>query len=247
MKQSLQLKELSSGYGDVPIIKRLSLEVNSGSITALVGSNGAGKTTLMKTISGLLPVMDGEIFLDGEPISGTMPHRRVGLGLSLVPEGRLVFPEFSVEENLKIGAITPRAQPDRTARAEEMFELFPRLKERRDQAGGTLSGGEQQMLAIARGLMSAPRMLLLDEPSLGLAPNIAKFLFEMVVRVRDSGVTIFIVEQDIKSTLEIADHGYVIENGQIVTEGLGSDLLVDEAIKTAYLGTEAKISSLSLF
>ena len=236
MKQSLQLKELSSGYGDVPIIKRLSLEVNSGSITALVGSNGAGKTTLMKTISGLLPVTDGEIFLDGEPISGTMPHRRVGLGLSLVPEGRLVFPEFSVEENLKIGAITPRAQPDRTARAEEMFELFPRLKERRDQAGGTLSGGEQQMLAIARGLMSAPRMLLLDEPSLGLAPNIAKFLFEMVVRVRDSGVTIFIVEQDIRSTLEIADHGYVIENGQIVTEGLGSDLLVDEAIKTAYLG-----------
>lgn len=236
MKKFLQLKELSSGYGDVPIIKGLSLEVNSGSITALVGSNGAGKTTLMKTISGLLPVMDGEIFLDGEAISGTMPYRRVGLGLSLVPEGRLVFPEFSVEENLKIGAITPRAQPDRTARTEEMFELFPRLKERRDQAGGTLSGGEQQMLAIARGLMSAPRMLLLDEPSLGLAPNIAKFLFEMVVRVKESGVTIFIVEQDIKSTLEIADHGYVIENGQIVTEGLGSDLLVDEAIKTAYLG-----------
>ncbi|HHZ77098.1 MAG TPA: ABC transporter ATP-binding protein [Rhodospirillales bacterium] len=232
----MQLKELSSGYGDVPIIKGLSLEVNSGSITALVGSNGAGKTTLMKTISGLLPVMDGEIFLDGEAISGTMPYRRVGLGLSLVPEGRLVFPEFSVEENLKIGAITPRAQPDRTARTEEMFELFPRLKERRNQAGGTLSGGEQQMLAIARGLMSAPRMLLLDEPSLGLAPNIAKFLFEMVVRVKESGVTIFIVEQDIKSTLEIADHGYVIENGQIVTEGLGSDLLVDEAIKTAYLG-----------
>ena len=236
MKKFLQLKELSSGYGDVPIIKGLSLEVNSGSITALVGSNGAGKTTLMKTISGLLPVMDGEIFLDGEAISGTMPYRRVGLGLSLVPEGRLVFPEFSVEENLKIGAITPRAQPDRTARTEEMFELFPRLKERRDQAGGTLSGGEQQMLAIARGLMSAPRMLLLDEPSLGLAPNIAKFLFEMVVRVKESGVTIFIVEQDIRSTLEIADHGYVIENGQIVTEGLGSDLLVDEAIKTAYLG-----------
>lgn len=236
MKKFLQLKELSSGYGDVPIIKGLSLEVNSGSITALVGSNGAGKTTLMKTISGLLPVMDGEIFLDGAAISGTMPYRRVGLGLSLVPEGRLVFPEFSVEENLKIGAITPRAQPDRTARTEEMFELFPRLKERRDQAGGTLSGGEQQMLAIARGLMSAPRMLLLDEPSLGLAPNIAKFLFEMVVRVKESGVTIFIVEQDIRSTLEIADHGYVIENGQIVTEGLGSDLLVDEAIKTAYLG-----------
>jgi len=236
VKKFLQLKELSSGYGDVPIIKGLSLEVNSGSITALVGSNGAGKTTLMKTISGLLPVMDGEIFLDGEAISGTMPYRRVGLGLSLVPEGRLVFPEFSVEENLKIGAITPRAQPDRTARTEEMFELFPRLKERRNQAGGTLSGGEQQMLAIARGLMSVPRMLLLDEPSLGLAPNIAKFLFEMVVRVRDSGVTIFIVEQDIRSTLEIADHGYVIENGQIVTEGLGSDLLVDEAIKTAYLG-----------
>ena len=232
----LELDELSSGYGDVSVIKGLSLEVSSGSITALVGSNGAGKTTLMQTISGLLPLTEGSVIFDGENISEAPPHRRVELGLALVPEGRLIFPEFTVEENLRIGGIIPRARSNRTRLIKEMFDLFPRLQERRWQAGGTLSGGEQQMLALARGLMSEPRLLLLDEPSLGLAPNVTQLLFEMVGRVREEGVTVFIVEQDIRSTLEISDHGYVIENGRIVMNGTGSELLDDETVRTAYLG-----------
>ena len=232
----LELDELSSGYGDVSVIKGLSLKVSSGSITALVGSNGAGKTTLMQTISGLLPLSEGSVLFDGENISETPPHRRGELGLALVPEGRLIFPEFTVEENLRIGGIIPRARSNRTRLINELFDLFPRLQERRWQAGGTLSGGEQQMLALARGLMSEPRLLLLDEPSLGLAPNVAQLLFEMVGRVREAGVTVFIVEQDIRSTLEISDHGYVIENGRIVMNGTGSELLDDETVRTAYLG-----------
>ena len=232
----LELDELSSGYGDVSVIKGLSLKVSSGSITALVGSNGAGKTTLMQTISGLLPLSEGSVLFDGENISETPPHRRVELGLALVPEGRLIFPEFTVEENLRIGGIIPRARSNRSRLINEMFDLFPRLQERRWQAGGTLSGGEQQMLALARGLMSEPRLLLLDEPSLGLAPNVTQLLFEMVGRVREAGVTVFIVEQDIRSTLEISDHGYVIENGRIVMNGTGSELLDDETVRTAYLG-----------
>ena len=232
----LELDELSSGYGDVSVIKGLSLKVSSGSITALVGSNGAGKTTLMQTISGLLPRTEGSVIFDGENISETPPHRRVELGLALVPEGRLIFPEFTVEENLRIGGIIPRARSNRTRLINEMFDLFPRLQERRWQAGGTLSGGEQQMLALARGLMSEPRLLLLDEPSLGLAPNVTQLLFEMVGRVREAGVTVFIVEQDIRSTLEISDHGYVIENGRTVMNGTGSELLDDETVRTAYLG-----------
>ena len=232
----LELDELSSGYGDVSVIKGLSLKVSSGSITALVGSNGAGKTTLMQTIAGLLPLTEGSVIFDGENISETPPHRRVELGLALVPEGRLIFPEFTVEENLRIGGIIPRARSNCTRLINEMFDLFPRLQERRWQAGGTLSGGEQQMLALARGLMSEPRLLLLDEPSLGLAPNVTQLLFEMVGQVREAGVTVFIVEQDIRSTLEISDHGYVIENGRIVMNGTGSELLDDETVRTAYLG-----------
>ena len=236
MSEFLRLEKLYSGYDDVSIINGISLSVERGSVTALVGSNGAGKTTLMRTLSGLLPLTHGKIIFDNEPIGNWAPNQRVDIGLSLVPEGRLIFPEFSVEENLRIGAITPRAKRKLRSRMEEMFELFPRLKERREQSGGTLSGGEQQMLAIARSLMSDPKLLLLDEPSLGLAPNIAKFLFEMVLRVKKLGVTVFIVEQDIRSTLEIADQGYVIENGKIVMQGLAEDLLANETIRSVYLG-----------
>ena len=236
MSEFLKIEELYSGYDDVPIINGISLSVERGSVTALVGSNGAGKTTLMRTLSGLLPLTQGKIIFDNEPIGNWAPNQRVDIGLSLVPEGRLIFPEFSVEENLRIGAVTPRAKKKLTSRMEEMFELFPRLKERREQSGGTLSGGEQQMLAIARSLMSDPKLLLLDEPSLGLAPNITKFLFEMVIRVKKLGVTVFIVEQDIRSTLEIADQGYVIENGKIVIQGLAEDLLANDTIKSVYLG-----------
>ena len=236
MSEFLRLEKLYSGYDDVSIINGISLSVERGSVTALIGSNGAGKTTLMRTLSGLLPLTHGKIIFDNEPIGNWAPNQRVDIGLSLVPEGRLIFPEFSVEENLRIGAVTPRAKRKLPSRMEEMFELFPRLKERREQSGGTLSGGEQQMLAIARSLMSDPKLLLLDEPSLGLAPNITKFLFEMVVRVKKLGVTVFIVEQDIRSTLEIADKGYVIENGKIVMQGLAEDLLANETIKSVYLG-----------
>ena len=236
MSKFLKLEELYCGYDDVPIINGISLSVERGSVTALVGSNGAGKTTLMRTLSGLLPLTQGKIIFDNEPIGNWAPNQRVDIGLSLVPEGRLIFPEFSVEENLRIGAVTPRAKRKLPSRMEEMFELFPRLKERREQSGGTLSGGEQQMLAIARSLMSDPKLLLLDEPSLGLAPNITKFLFEMVVRVKKLGVTVFIVEQDIRSTLEIADQGYVIENGKIVMQGLADELLANDTIKSVYLG-----------
>ena len=236
MSEFLRLEKLYSGYDDVSIINGISLSVERGSVTALVGSNGAGKTTLMRTLSGLLPLTHGKIIFDNEPIGNWAPNQRVDIGLSLVPEGRLIFPEFSVEENLRIGAVTPRAKRKLPSRMEEMFELFPRLKERREQSGGTLSGGEQQMLAIARSLMSDPKLLLLDEPSLGLAPNITKFLFEMVIRVKKLGVTVFIVEQDIRSTLEIADQGYVIENGKIVMQGLAEDLLANETIKSVYLG-----------
>ena len=232
----LEIADLSAGYGEVGVLDAVSLDVARDSITALVGSNGAGKTTLMRTVAGLLPVAKGGIVFDGEDLARAAPHDRVGRGLSLVPEGRLIFPGFSVEENLRVGAITSHARPRLAARMEEMYALFPILKQRRRQVGGTLSGGEQQMLAIARGLMSCPRLLLLDEPSLGLAPAVAQSLFEMIVRIRGTGVTVFIVEQDIRSTLEIADSAYVLENGRIVMLGTAAELLGDPQVRQAYLG-----------
>ena len=232
----LEIAAVTAGYGEVRVLDAVSLDIARGSITALVGSNGAGKTTLMRTVAGLLPATAGSIVLDGADLARVAPHERVERGLSLVPEGRLIFPTFSVEENLRIGAITPHARPRLAARSEEMYALFPILEQRRRQPGGTLSGGEQQMLAIARGLMSCPRLLLLDEPSLGLAPAVAQSLFEMIVRIRVTGVTVFIVEQDIRSTLEIADSAYVLENGRIAMSGPAAELLEDPQVKQAYLG-----------
>ena len=236
MSALLQLEKISAGYGEVRILNAVSLEVAEGSISALVGSNGVGKTTLMRVLAGLLPLDDGKVVFSGRDISRAPPHDRVERGMALVPEGRLIFPDFSVEENLRIGAVSPRARAQAAERTEEMFALFPRLRERRRQAGGTLSGGEQQMLALARGLMSGPRLLLLDEPSLGLAPAITASLFEMIERTRDRGVTVFIVEQDISSTLAISDSAYVMENGRIVMAGTGADLLQDPTVREAYLG-----------
>tara|TARA_Y100000588_G_scaffold9492_1_gene10598 strand:- start:856 stop:1569 length:714 start_codon:yes stop_codon:yes gene_type:complete len=232
----LETRELCAGYGEVAVLHDIALQVEKGSITALVGSNGAGKTTLMRTISGLLPHSGGHIEFISEDVGNQTADQRVALGISLVPEGRMIFPDFTVEQNLRVGAFVPRARARTDANLERMFELFPRLRERRDQHGETLSGGEQQMLALARGLMSEPTMLLLDEPSLGLAPTISQLMFETVVRVRDSGVTVFIVEQDTRSTLEIADHAYVMENGRIVLSGTGAKLLTDDSVKQAYLG-----------
>ena len=236
MTALLELHQVVSGYGEVRVLHGVSLTVAAGSITALVGSNGAGKTTLMRVISGLLPLASGRIAFDGQDIGAAATHRRIGLGLALVPEGRLIFPDFTVEENLKVGAIAPHARPERDRRIEEMFDLFPRLRERSRQAGGTLSGGEQQMLALARGMMAGPRLLLLDEPSLGLAPIVVEQLFDVIPRIRGAGVTVFIVEQDVRSSLELADTAYVMENGHIVQAGPAAGLLDDPSIKEAYLG-----------
>ena len=236
MTAMLEIADLSAGYGEVRVLDAVSLDVARDSITALVGSNGAGKTTLMRTVAGLLPATEGGILFDGTDLGAAAPHDRVECGLSLVPEGRLIFPGFTVEENLRIGATAAHARPRLASRIEEMYALFPILKSRRRQPGGTLSGGEQQMLAIARGLMSCPRLLLLDEPSLGLAPAVAQSLFEMIVRIRGTGVTVFIVEQDIRSTLEIADSAYVLENGRIVMSSAAADMLEDPRVRQAYLG-----------
>ena len=236
MTAMLEIAAVTAGYGEIRVLEAVSLDVAEGSITALVGSNGAGKTTLMRTVAGLLPAAGGRIVLDGTDLVSAAPHRRVERGLALVPEGRLIFPTFSVEENLRIGAIAPHARPRSGDRMQAMYALFPILAQRRRQAGGTLSGGEQQMLAIARGLMSRPRLLLLDEPSLGLAPAVVQALFEMILRIREAGVTVFIVEQDIRSTLEIADSAYVLENGRIAMSGKAAALLEDSRVRQAYLG-----------
>ena len=234
MKVLLETRELSAGYGQIRALREVSLEVVEGSVTALVGSQGAGKTTLMRALSGLLRHDRGRILFDRRDVGGLPPDRRVALGISLVPEGRLIFPDFTVEQNLRIGGFSARDKTD--VNLDGMFALFPRLRERRSQRGESLSGGEQQMLALARGLMSEPRLLLLDEPSLGLAPAVARLLFDTVALVRERGVTVLIVEQDIRSTLEIADRAYVMENGRIVMDGEASDLLADDSVRRAYLG-----------
>ena len=235
-KPLLEVRGVSAGYGQVQVLKDLSLTVEEGSITALLGANGAGKTTLMRVISGLIPTVSGELVFDGRNISRLASNGRVDLGISLVPEGRLIFPEFSVEENLKVGAFLARVRGRQAALSRQMMELFPRLRERQRQAGQTLSGGEQQMLAIARALMSEPRLLLLDEPSLGLAPQVVAQVFDKIQEVRRNGVTVFIVEQDVHATLEFADYAYVIENGELQIDGPAADIRENPKVREAYLG-----------
>jgi len=231
----LSVRELHAGYGSVPVLRGVSLDVRPGSITALVGANGAGKTTLLRTVAGLQPSGSGGIYLDGRDMASWPSSRRVEEGVTLVPEGRSIFPDFSVEENLRIGAYAPRARAAAAGRLKEVYDLFPRLHERRHQKGGSLSGGEQQMLALGRGLMSRPRLLLLDEPSLGLAPLLARHLFEIVPAIRDAGVTVLLSEQDVHRTLSLAEYAYVLENGRLVLEGPGRALLDDAQVKRAYL------------
>jgi branched-chain amino acid transport system ATP-binding protein len=232
----LSVEGVTIGYGHVRVVRDLSLAVAANSVTALVGSNGAGKTTLLRTIAGLLQPEAGAIRLDGADLVGRSCHERVERGVVLVPEGRLVFPLFTVEENLKVGAYAPHARAGAARQIEEMFALFPRLKERRRQLAGTLSGGEQQMLAIARGLMARPRLLLLDEPTLGLAPLIATSIFKLVEQLRATGLTIMLAEQDVRRTLGVADHAYVLENGHCALEGPARALLADPKVKASYLG-----------
>ena len=232
----LDVADLQVRYGAITAIKGISFTVREGEIVALLGANGAGKTTTQKTVSGMLRPAAGSITYDGQRIDGIPPHHLIELGICHVPEGRHVFPRMTVEENLVMGAFRFRT-PDQDLLA-HVLDLFPRLKERYGQQGGTLSGGEQQMLAIARALMGKPRMLLLDEPSMGLAPLIVEQIFEIVRGINADGVSILLVEQNARQALQLADRGYVLETGEIVLSGTGRDLLADDRIRAAYLGEE---------
>lgn len=233
---SLTVEGLDAGYGEVSVLRGVTLTAAAGQITAVIGANGAGKSTLMRALAGLIAPTAGRIQLDGRPVTADPPHRRVAQGLVLVPEGRLIFPDLTVRENLALGAIPPHARPRRAATMAEVCALFPRLQERMDQAGGTLSGGEQQMLALGRGLMARPRVLLLDEPTLGLAPAVARMIFRIIPQLRDMGLTVVIAEQDLHRTLRIADRAYVLENGAVAAQGTGAELERDPAVRRAYLG-----------
>jgi branched-chain amino acid transport system ATP-binding protein len=232
----LEARGLHAGYGEVRVLRDVSVHVAQGSITAVIGSNGAGKTTLMRTLTGLLSPQQGVIIFEDADVTALPAHDRVDKGLTLVPEGRLVFPDLTVDETLRVGAFSHHARDNWKERANHMYVLFPRLRERRQVRAGSLSGGEQQMLALARGLMSKPRLLLLDEPSLGLAPAMADELFDKLRDVRNESVTICIVEQNVYAALQMADYGYILENGQINAEGPADKLLEMDSIREAYLG-----------
>lgn len=232
----LELRGIESGYGNVRVLHGVDLAVVRGSVSALVGANGAGKTTLMRTVAGLQPVVSGTLRLDGRDIGGDSASARVEAGIALVPEGRMLFPTFSVEENLRLGAISPRARSGAAERLESLYELFPRLRERHRQSAASLSGGEQQMLALARGLMARPDLLLLDEPTLGLAPIMSKQIFAIIERLRQDGLTILIAEQNVQRALELADVAYVVENGRVTLSGRGAEMLDDPRVRSAYLG-----------
>ena len=231
----LKVNDINVYYGAIHAIKNISFEVNDGEIVTLIGANGAGKTTTLQTISGLLHTRTGSIEFMGKNIVGVPPHKVVAHGLAQVPEGRRVFLQMSVEENLQMGAFTrPNSEID--PGIADVYERFPRLKERRKQIAGTLSGGEQQMLAMGRALMSKPKLLMLDEPSMGLAPILVEQIFDIIQELNHAGVTILLVEQNARMALSIAHRGYVLETGKIVATGTGEQLLEDEAVKKAYLG-----------
>ena len=237
MSCSLETTALISGYGDVRMLHGLDFKAKSGKITALIGSNGAGKSTLLRAFAGLLPTQMGGIQFDGHEIGQTSSHRRVEQGLVLVPEGRLIFPDMTVEENLIVGSINRRARNAAEETIKKVYDLFPRLVERRSQHGGSLSGGEQQMLALGRGLMALPKVLLLDEPTLGLAPGMAKQIFQIVPELVAMGTTVVIAEQDVYRTLGIADDAYVLENGRLTMNDTGKNLMNQPEVMVAYLGS----------
>jgi branched-chain amino acid transport system ATP-binding protein len=232
----LQVRGLESGYAGMRVLDGIDLEVRRGETVAVVGGNGAGKTTLMLMLAGLIEVSCGSLQFAGDDVTRWASHRRVDSGIVLVPEGRWVFPNLSVENNLRLGAITPRARANWRGQMEEVFALFPRLHERRRQLAGFLSGGEQQMLAIGRGLMARPKLLLLDEPTLGLAPIMAAHIFSTIRRLNQDGLSIFVAEQDVRHALDAAHTAYVIENGRIVMTGAGGELANDPRVRQAYLG-----------
>jgi branched-chain amino acid transport system ATP-binding protein len=232
----LALEAVAAGYGDLVAVRSVSLEIHPGECVALIGANGAGKTTTLRAIAGVLPLRAGRVLFDGRPLTGLDPRQIVGRGLAHVPEGRQVFPSLTVRENLEMGAQTPPARAARRRRLEEVFALFPRLEQRDRQLAGTLSGGEQQMLAIGRGLMAQPRLLLLDEPSLGLAPLAVRSILEIIETVNRRGTTILLVEQNVRRALELCHRGYVIENGAVTLSGSREELLRSDHVRQAYLG-----------
>jgi len=233
----LKIQDVHLAYGPISAVRKATIEVQTGEVVAIVGGNGAGKSTLLKGIAGLMPVSSGQIFFEKEDVTRLPPHRRVARGIALSPEGRQVFPDQSVYDNLTLGAYFRRLSNEALeAEVEEQFKLFPRLRERRNQLAVTLSGGEQQMLAIARALMGKPRLLLLDEPSLGLAPKIIQEIFDIIVSLRRSGITILLVEQMANMALAIADRAYVLETGNVTLSGTGQQLLHDPKVRAAYLG-----------
>ncbi|MCK1341230.1 branched-chain amino acid transport system ATP-binding protein [Bradyrhizobium sp. LB1.3] len=233
----LRIEGLSAGYSAKPVLNDVSINVGAGQFVAIVGPNGAGKTTLFKTISGIVKPSGGAISFDGVDLLAVPPPQRAHLGIAHVPEGRQVFPSLTVMENLEMGAMTESGRRDWQANIERIFEWLPVLKERRNQFAGTMSGGQQQMLAIGRGLASSPKLLMLDEPSMGLAPSTADFIFERLIEIRrQSGLTMLLVEQRVAEALESADHGYVLEAGHVVLEGNNDTLRADDRVRKAYLG-----------
>jgi len=232
----LKVVNLKVNYGMIEAVKGIDFEVNDGEIVALIGANGAGKTTTMHTISGLIKPSGGQILLDDKDISKIPSHKIVGLGVVQCPEGRKVFAQQTIEENLDLGAYLRKDKENIAKDLEKVFKLFPRLEERRKQLAGTLSGGEQQMLAMGRALMANPKIMLLDEPSMGLSPLLVKEIFDIIKDINKQGVTILLVEQNAKMALGIADHAYVIETGKIVMSGTGEELLNSDRVKKAYLG-----------
>jgi branched-chain amino acid transport system ATP-binding protein len=237
---NLEIKDLRVHYGKIEAIKGVSVVVNQGEIVTLIGANGAGKTTILKTISGLRPVSSGSVTFDGEDLSKVPSHKRVDLGISQVPEGRGIFPGMTVLENLEMGKFNRKDRKhEMDEDLERVYTLFPRLKERVGQAGGTLSGGEQQMLAMGRALMARPKVLLLDEPSMGLAPQMIANIFRIITEINKQGVTILLVEQNAQQALQRAHRAYILETGNVTKEAAASDLLNDPAVREAYLGTGA--------
>ncbi len=232
----LELNNVTARYGDVQVLWGVSLSVREGEIVTLIGANGAGKTTTLKTISGVVRATGGDILFAGEAITRLPSHDIAARRIAHVPEGRRLFPLMSVRENLELGALHHEARQHRAETLEQVFALFPKLKERERQMAGTLSGGEQQMVAIGRGLMARPRLLMLDEPSLGLAPIIVSEMFAIIGKLNEQGITVMLVEQNVQQSLKLANRGYVLENGRVVLEGAAQSLLTDERVREAYLG-----------
>ena len=232
----LELNTLTAGYGSFLALFSINLEVKKGEAIAVIGPNGAGKTTLLRTISGMLPVQSGNLSMEGTSLKDVPPYRIIDFGIAHVPENRRLFSSMSIEDNLRMGAFTPNARPHFEERLDFIFDLFPRLKERRSQIAGTLSGGELQMCAIGRALMSSPKLLLMDEPSAGLAPVIVNQVFQLVQQIRDQGLTVLIVEQNIEQVLQIVDRAYLMEVGAIKISGKAEELIQSESIRKAYVG-----------